>query len=65
MSVDSIDETLYKPVKKRITLRIDADVLEWLQKDGPGYQTKINRILRDLMKKAQRRAQRSKRESSA
>ncbi len=36
--------------KKRITIRIDADVLEWLRKQGKGYQSKINSILRTFMK---------------
>jgi uncharacterized protein (DUF4415 family) len=40
---------LYKPIKKPITLRIDADVLAWFKKQGQGYQTRINRALRKLM----------------
>jgi uncharacterized protein (DUF4415 family) len=39
----------YKPLKKPVTLRLDADVLAWLKKQGPGYQTRINRALRKLM----------------
>ena len=37
-----------KPVspKASISLRLDADVLEWLKSQGPGYQTRINAILR-------------------
>ena len=37
-----------KPVgpKASISLRVDADVLEWLKSQGPGYQTRINAILR-------------------
>lgn len=34
------------PAKKQITLRIDADVLEWFKRRGPGYQTQINHLLR-------------------
>lgn len=34
------------PKKKAIYIKIDADVLEALKKDGPGYQTRINNILR-------------------
>jgi uncharacterized protein (DUF4415 family) len=33
---------LYRPVKKAVTLRLDADVLTWFQKQGRGYQTRIN-----------------------
>jgi uncharacterized protein (DUF4415 family) len=34
------------PPKTSISLRLDADVLEWLTSQGPGYQTRINAILR-------------------
>jgi uncharacterized protein (DUF4415 family) len=34
------------PPKSSISLRLDADVLEWLKAQGPGYQTRINAILR-------------------
>ncbi|MGC1694994.1 MAG: BrnA antitoxin family protein [Pseudolabrys sp.] len=37
-----------KPVqpKAAISLRVDADVLNWFKEQGPGYQTRINAILR-------------------
>ena len=37
-----------KPVssKTSISLRVDADVLEWFKAQGPGYQTRINAVLR-------------------
>lgn len=38
-----------RPRKKKISLRVDAEVLDWFQSKGPGYQTRINRILRTLM----------------
>jgi uncharacterized protein (DUF4415 family) len=40
---------MYKPIKKPVTLRLDADVLAWFQRGGSGYQTRINRALRKLM----------------
>lgn len=40
---------LYKPIKKPVTLRLDADVLAWFKRQGRGYQTRINRALRKLM----------------
>ncbi|MDF7676470.1 BrnA antitoxin family protein [Neisseriaceae bacterium ESL0693] len=40
---------LYRPQKKQITIRIDADVLDWLKAGGKGYQTKLNEILRHKM----------------
>jgi uncharacterized protein (DUF4415 family) len=39
---------MYKPVKKPVTLRLDADVLAWFQRGGRGYQTRINRALRKV-----------------
>jgi len=41
--------TAWPPVKKQLTIRLDVDVLAWLQRDGRGYQTRINRILRVVM----------------
>ena len=41
--------TAWPPVKKQLTIRIDADVLSWLKANGRGYQTRINRILRVVM----------------
>ena len=34
------------PAKQQLTIRLDADVLDWLKANGRGYQTRINRILR-------------------
>jgi len=34
------------PAKASIALRVDADVLEWFESQGPGYQTRINAVLR-------------------
>lgn len=42
----------YRPVKQQITLRLDADVVAWFKertKDGRGYQTDINRALREYV----------------
>jgi uncharacterized protein (DUF4415 family) len=43
------DAQLYKPIKKTVQIRIDADVIEWLKQDGSGYQTRANAILRQAM----------------
>ena len=40
---------LYRPQKRQVTVRIDADVLEWLKSSGKGYQTRLNEILRHEM----------------
>jgi uncharacterized protein (DUF4415 family) len=34
------------PPKVSVSLRIDQDVLAWFKAQGPGYQTRINMILR-------------------
>jgi uncharacterized protein (DUF4415 family) len=40
--------------KTQLTLRVDSDVLEWYKKQGRGYQTKINMLLRAYMQEHQR-----------
>ncbi len=37
------------PKKSQLTIRLDNDVLEWYKKQGRGYQTKINSLLRAYM----------------
>lgn len=39
----------FRPVKKQITARVDADVLAWLKSGGQGYQSRMNAILRRAM----------------
>jgi len=34
------------PRKQQVTLRLDADVLDWFRAQGRGYQTQINALLR-------------------
>ena len=48
----TLPETMewYRPIKKPVTLRLDADVIAWFKKSGRGYQTRINRALREMMK---------------
>lgn len=49
---DAVVGKFYRPIKRQLTLRIDADVLDWFKNQGRGYQTRINELLRDAMKKA-------------
>jgi uncharacterized protein (DUF4415 family) len=49
------DERFYNadvclPKKLTVTIRLDADVLDWLKRQGRGYQTRINKLLRSYMK---------------
>ena len=37
------------PAKQPVTMRLDADVLEWFKSQGQGYQTRINQLLRKYM----------------
>ena len=37
------------PRKEQLTLRIDSDVVKWYRRQGPGYQTRINLLLRAYM----------------
>src|ERR1700752_988293 len=46
----------YRPLKKPVTLRLDADVLAWFKKDGRRYQTRINGALRKVMEREMRAA---------
>lgn len=39
----------YRPIKKSLTIRIDADLLAWLKSQGKGYQTRLNNLLRAAM----------------
>ena len=45
----------YRPIKKSLTIRLDADVLAWLKAQGKGYQTRINNVLREAMEDSGRR----------
>jgi len=49
-----------KPKKEAISIRLDADVLEFLRGEGAGYQARINAILRSYVG-ARRKARPSKR----
>ena len=40
--------------KTQLTLRVDSDVLEWYKKQGRGYQTRINQLLRAYLQEHQR-----------
>ncbi len=45
-----------RPRKLRISLRIDTEVVDWFKSKGPGYQTRINRVLRRVMMEGKKRA---------
>ena len=47
---------LFRPIKRPLSLRVDADVLDWFQRQGQGYQTRMNSALREYVEKHQERA---------
>jgi uncharacterized protein (DUF4415 family) len=46
---NAVRNPFYRPVKKQLTLRLDADVIAWLRQQGKGYQTRANALLRAAM----------------
>jgi uncharacterized protein (DUF4415 family) len=59
--IPQLDETFFRKARLRlpkgrqlISLRSDRDVLDWVKRQGKGYQSKINAVLRAYVR-AQRR----------
>jgi len=46
---DIVRSDFYKPKKVAVTTMLDVDILEWLKRQGRGYQTRMNAILRNVM----------------
>ena len=44
-----------RPRKRRISLRVDTEVVDWFKSKGPGYQTRMNGILRRVMVEGKKR----------
>ena len=53
---DAVRGRFYRPVKQAVSLRLDADVVEWLKRPGKGYQTRANAVLRQHMLAGLRKA---------
>ena len=54
----------YRPLKQQLTLRLDADVVAWFREHttaSEGYQTRINRALREYVEGEDRKGRRSSR----
>ena len=49
-----------RPRRQRISLRVDIEVLDWFKSIGPGYQPRINRILRQVMIEGKKRGKKDK-----
>jgi uncharacterized protein (DUF4415 family) len=46
---NAVRNPFYRPVKRQLTLRLDADIIAWLRRQGRGYQTRANALLREAM----------------
>ena len=50
--------------KKLLSLRLDAEVIEWFRSQGPGYQTRMNAVLRAFVEQRMKQAAASAHDSS-
>jgi uncharacterized protein (DUF4415 family) len=46
----------YRSIKRPLSLRVDADVVDWFRRQGQGYQTRMNLALREYVERRRRRA---------
>jgi len=53
---DCIPSRLFVISRGRVTIRVEADGLAWLKRQGRGYQTGINKLLREPVEGKRRRA---------
>ena len=53
---NAVRNPFYRPVKRQLTVRLDADVVAWLRQRGAGYQTRLNQVLREAMLKDSRKS---------
>lgn len=56
---NAVRNPFYRPVKQQLTLRLDSDLVAWFKRhaeDGKGYQTRINRALRDYVEEQEKKA---------
>lgn len=60
--IDDIDTNIYKPLKEKVSLYIDKDILEHFRKDGNLYQTRINKALRKVMEDEKKQAKKKNKE---
>jgi uncharacterized protein (DUF4415 family) len=42
--------------KQQLTVRFDADVIDWFKAQGTGYQTRMNAVLRSYVEAQKKRA---------
>jgi uncharacterized protein (DUF4415 family) len=53
LTIEQLDRMVrgkfYRPAKQLVSVRLEAEIVEWLRDFGPGYLTRINDILRGVM----------------
>ncbi len=49
-------EALMPTPKKLLSLRLDAEVIDWFKQQGPGYQTRMNAVLRAFVDRSGNKA---------
>jgi uncharacterized protein (DUF4415 family) len=47
----------YRPIRRPVTIRVDADVVAWPKRQRRSYQARINKLLREAMEGQRRGAQ--------
>ncbi|MFK0692050.1 BrnA antitoxin family protein [Mesorhizobium sp. IMUNJ 23033] len=55
---NAVRNPYFKPIKQQLTLRLDSDLVAWFKRrapDGRGYQSAINKALRDYVTKQDRK----------
>ena len=53
---EAVRGALFRPIKRPLSLRLDADIIEWFQRQGQGYQTRMNAALREYVERHRKRA---------
>ncbi|PBB18314.1 BrnA antitoxin family protein [Mesorhizobium sp. WSM4313] len=56
--LNAVQNPYFKPIKQQLTLRLDSDVVAWFKRhtpDGRGYQSAINKALREYVTKQDRK----------
>jgi len=46
----------FRPIKRPLSMRLDADMVDWFQRQGQGYQTRMNSVLREYFEAHRERA---------
>jgi uncharacterized protein (DUF4415 family) len=53
---NAVRGAFYRPIKRPLSLRVDADIIDWFQRQGHGYQTRMNSALREYVERHRERA---------